>query len=158
MLPTGNCSHYGRGGERGRGRGRDERPGRTINREEFKLEGRGIGGGGGVHVKKNRRHSRQKGNTYTHKVQHQPLIFTSSAVLQVSSWVKTKSQNLVRVFLFIYFLSSLVAFCFFFLFGSGGRVPLSAVFTGPAGLQTDRLLDRQAPPDRLRWATAGTGV
>lgn len=40
MLPTGNCSRHGGGGRQGR---RDERPGRTINREEFKLEVRGAG-------------------------------------------------------------------------------------------------------------------
>lgn len=125
-----------RGGGGGGGGGRDERPSRTINREELKLEGserRGGGGegwgvGGGT-CQKRTKGIQDKGDIYTHKVHINQLLFTSTAVLQVSSWVKTKSQNVLK---------GPRARPFFFFWRAdtaerirhGRRVPPSALFTG----------------------------
>lgn len=80
MLPTGKCSHrehVERGGIE---------PNRTMNKGNHSSEGKG-----GYNVKKNKRHSGHE-DIYTHKVHDNQLLFTDTAVLQVSSWVKTKSQ------------------------------------------------------------------
>lgn len=77
MPPTGNCSHHG-SVEGGDG------PGRTINREEIKLRGSGREEGRrGVRVKNNKKAFRTRRHLHAQSA-HQ-LLFTSTAVLQVSS-------------------------------------------------------------------------
>lgn len=56
-------------------------PSRTINREEFKLKGSERRG---VHVKNNKKAFRTRRHLHAQSA-HQLLLFTSTAVLQVSS-------------------------------------------------------------------------
>lgn len=77
MLPTGNCSHHGsvegEGGSGGEGGGQ---PSRTITRKLKGWRGEGV-------IKA----FRTRGHLHTQCARW--LLFTGTAVLQVSSWVKT---------------------------------------------------------------------